>query len=303
MKEWGEIIRFALCRLVFASASMARAGKLVVLLLAIWGVHASTAHAETISISGTGSGVGTMRVLAQAFMKLNPSEKILILPTMGSGGGVNALLAGVLDVAVTGRPPQKKELSRGIVGIEYGKTPFVIVVAEGSEHPGLTINQLADIYSGKMNKWSGGSPLRLILRPEDDSDTKILKNMSADMRRSVEFSQSREGLLIAATEQELADYIEKIPGAVGPTSLALVLSEKRRLTPIALNGVTPSPKTIADGAYPYFKRLYLLVRPKGQSALAKKFVSFVLSPQGSEILSRTGHWLPRSGAANISASR
>jgi len=77
---------------------------------------------------------------------------------------------------------------------------------------------------------------------------------------------------------------------MGPSTLALLLSEKRTLKALALDGVAPSAQTIADGSYPLVKQLLIVTGPKTPPA-AQAFVSFVRSGAGRELLQQTGHWV------------
>jgi hypothetical protein len=53
-----------------------------------------SARSESITIGGTGAGVGTMRILAQEFQKTYPGDTIKVLDSIGSGGGIRAVLKG-----------------------------------------------------------------------------------------------------------------------------------------------------------------------------------------------------------------
>jgi len=66
-------------------------------------------------------------------------------------------------------------------------------------------------------------------------------------------------MLFAVTDQESAESIEKIPGAFGSTTLAQLLTEKRAIKALRFNGVEPSPGTLAEGSYPYFKPLFVVL--------------------------------------------
>lgn len=247
------------------------------------------AYADEIRIGGTGAALGTMTILADAFVKRQPDAKFNVLPSIGSGGGIKAVLQGAIHIAVSSRALNATERTAGAVEFEYGRTPFVFATAAAGKTTGLTTQNLIDIYSGSMGQWPDGSRIRLVLRPVGDSDSEIIKAISPAMREAKNAAEQRKGMLFTVTDQETATAIEGTPGALGPTTLALLLSEKRPLKALALNGVAPDAKSLADGAYPLFKQMYIVTSPKSPpSALA--FVAFVRSAAGREILQQNGHW-------------
>lgn len=74
---------------------------LFVLLVAdLSGGFGSASAAETsLRFGGTGGSLGPMRQLSEAFMKVNPDVAIEVLPSLGSGGGIKAVLAGAIDLS------------------------------------------------------------------------------------------------------------------------------------------------------------------------------------------------------------
>ena len=50
----------------------------------------SLAQAETIRIGGTGVALGGMALLGEAFERRNPDAVVVVLPSLGSSGGVNS---------------------------------------------------------------------------------------------------------------------------------------------------------------------------------------------------------------------
>ena len=56
--------------------------------------------ADTIKIGGTGGAIGTMNLLGEAFSKVHPQAKTILMPGLGSGGGRKALMGGAIDIAV-----------------------------------------------------------------------------------------------------------------------------------------------------------------------------------------------------------
>jgi phosphate transport system substrate-binding protein len=272
------------------SRNSARYGILFLMVMIIIGSLPVPVCADTVRIGGTGGALGGMKLLAEEFKKSHPVDMVIVLPSMGSSGGIKAVLSGALDIGIGNRALTDVEQGRGLVGREYARTPLVIAVAKKNSVSGLTLQQVTDIYSGKTRTWPDGTQLRLVMRPEAEFDTTVLKNMSADMNRAVQDALSRKGMIVAVTDQDSADAIEKIPGALGSTTLAQILSEKRALKELSLNGVDPGLKTIADGTYPYVKTFYLITGPNA-SALARQFIEFVFSARGREILTGSGHWM------------
>lgn len=147
-----------------------------------------------------------------------------------------------------------------------------------------------DIYAGKLEQWPDGSKLRLVLRPLGDSDSEVIKNISPAMREAKSAAEQRKGMVFTVTDQETASAIEKIPGALGPSTLALLVAEKRALKALALDGVVPSAQNVGNGSYPLVKQ-FLLVTSAKTPPDAQAFIAFVGSAMGREILLQTGHWV------------
>src|SRR5207247_1792448 len=76
-------------------------GCLTLLVLLYGLLMPSAAGAEKLTLGGTGSGLGTMQLLAEGFRQADPQFSLVVVPNLGSGGGLKALAAGALDLAVT----------------------------------------------------------------------------------------------------------------------------------------------------------------------------------------------------------
>lgn len=249
----------------------------------------STASAETVlKTGGSGFGLGVMEILAEAYKKSHPGVRIIIVPSLGSSGGIKALLNGSLDFAVSGRPLKEDEKSRGGNAMELARTPFVFIVNGKVNKHDITTRELENIYSGRMAAWPGGALLRLVLRPKTESDTAIIKGISPAMEQALESAQAREGMIMAITDQDSASAVDRVAGALGGGALTQVLTEKRPVRILSLNGVRPSIKGIRDGSYPLAKTLYLVTSQKTPEA-ARQFIAFIGSKTGREILSKYGN--------------
>jgi len=103
-------------------------------------------------------------------------------------------------------------------------------------------------------------------------------------------AEQRKGMPFAVTDQDAADSIENIPGALGTGTLALILSEKREIKALSWNGMVPDPASLADGSYPFYKVYSVVTGPK-TPPLAKDFAVFIQSATAREILVANGHWV------------
>lgn len=247
-----------------------------------------TVRAETLRITGTGGAIGGMRLLVEAFRKAEPGVDVIILPSLGSSGGIRAALAGKLDIGLSARALSPEETGQGLRQTAYARTAFVFAVNPDVKRSDTTLAEVLEIYAGRKTTWDDGAPLRLILRPGADTDTIALQKISPEMALAVERSQKREGLIVAKSDQNFADEIERTSGSFGATTLAIVVSEKRRIRILSLSGVKPTVKSVQDGTYPWTKTFYMVTRPT-PSPTAGKFIRFVRSPEGKAILTRVGH--------------
>lgn len=252
------------------------------------GTHGTIAAAETLRFGGTGSAQTTISLLGEAYTQRHPGTKIVGVANLGSSGGLKALAAGSIQLAAISRPLKAEELAQGLVAVEYGRSPFVFIANKPTVAT-ITLAEGARMIDGSTARWPDGAPIRLILRPPKDGDTELLKSMSAEMAAAVDKALARDGMIVAQTDQDAVDKIEKISGSFGFSTLALILAENRTAAIVPVGGVMPGVATLADKSYAFHKTLYLVSKgpPSGE---IRRFVDFVFSAEGQAILKRTGHW-------------
>lgn len=249
------------------------------------------AWAGEIKIGGTGNALGAMRLMGVAFEKQNPDVKVVVLPSLGTSGAIKAVPKGAIDIGLASRRLTDEEAKAGAVSVEYARSPLVFAVSAKTKATGLTLDQVADVYTGKLPAWPDGTQIRPILRQAGDDNTKQVRQMSPALDRALSVAEQRPGMPFATNDQETADKLESIPGALGVTTLCLILSEGRGLRPLAIDGVEPTAANGASGKYPHVKQLYYVAKTE-PSADAKRFIAFIHSTSGREVLARSGHWVP-----------
>lgn len=258
----------------------------LVLLTVAW-AQCSMAQ-ETIRVGGTGAGMVLVRYLLDVYAKSHPGVSAeVLMPPLGSNGGLRALAAGAIQVAVVSFPfgqqsaPVNTEASQYLPWV---RTPLMFTgraVVAGAQ---VSLSQVADIYAGKVTQWPDGQPLRLITRTERETDTKILRSLSRELDAAVMLAEKRIGLPFAENDIENQQKLERIPGSFGVIALGQVLLSGGTLKPISLDGVAPSIENLRGGSYRFEKPLYLVIREDASQA-TREFCRYL---QSSEVMARIG---------------
>ncbi len=248
----------------------------------------TTCSSAAIIIGGTGNALGTMRWLAQGYESANPEVKIKVLPSIGSSGAIKSVPTGRIQIGLSARPLKEAELKKGIVAIEYARTPTIFAVSNKTKVYEITESQLVDIYKGVLKTWPDGSAIRPLVRQAKDSNSKQVKALSPELDKAMDIAIANKDFLFASTDQEAVDTIEKTPGCFGVTALALILSEKRDIRALTFNGVAPTVEACILGEYPIFKRFYFILPKANRSAEVNAFLDFVFSKEGVAILKQNG---------------
>lgn len=105
--------------------------------------------AADIKIGGTGNALGTLRLMATAFNQRNPDVRAVVLASLGTRGAIKAVPKGAIDIGLSSRTLNDDEVKAGAVATEYARSPLVFALAVKSKVTALTLDEVADIYSGK----------------------------------------------------------------------------------------------------------------------------------------------------------
>lgn len=239
-------------------------------------------------MGGTGADLATMQQLGLAFSKRYPDVTVKILPSLGSSGGIKALHDSRLDIALTSRDLKPEEKQPSIQSKLYAYTPFIFVATPGYAKQTVSLINVQKIYDASLPYWPDGRAARVVLRPPGDSDSQILKNSIDGFSRVLLKAYQRKGKIIAFTDQESADYVERMAGAVTTSSLSLIKAEKRNLMPLVFDGIEPTVENLKNGHYKLKKSLYF-VFSTNPAEHVKHFIEFMKSDVAQRILLETGH--------------
>jgi phosphate transport system substrate-binding protein len=246
----------------------------------------AAAASKTLRMGGTGSSIGMLRQVGGEFAAAAGGVKVIVIPSLGSSGGIHALTDGKLDVAVSARPLKPAEAAKGVRQVLVLRTAYVLATSHRKPN-GLKTADLPKIFSASKPTWADGTPIRLILRPRSETDTKLLGKLFPGMDKAIEDLRRRAEVPIAATDQDNADMAERLPGSLTGTTLTQLMTEHRRLQLVTLDGVAPTLVNCENGSYRFAKNLYFILRPN-DAPVAQEFIAFLNSPQGEKALRDTG---------------
>jgi len=235
----------------------------------------------------------------------------------GSGTGIQSLINGELSFAQSSRPVLDQELNRAQQrGFSLKQIPVAIdglavAVNPNLNIPGLTIDQLKSIYTGKINNWSqvGGAniPIKPYSRRIVDGGTVEL--FVQDILGGQPFSPNVE--FISTTTQalqKLADspggiYYASAPEVVPQCSikpLPLGRTQGKYIAPYQETFVLPSEcpgkrnklniEAFKSGKYPITRNLFVVVKQNGQTEqqAGVAYANLLLTEQGQELITQAG---------------
>ena len=259
--------------------------RLACVLAAVALVRYDAVAGEAVRIGGTGSINEMVKRLAPLLLA-ETGMAVELIPSLGSSGGIAAAADGVLDLSISGRPLKPAETALGLKSAGELRTPFAIVTSHPNPN-GLKSADIARLYQSDKPIWADGKPIRIILRPTNESDTWLLGASFPGMAAAIKNVRTRADISIAATDQDNTKMAEETAGSLVAATYTQVKLEQRKLRFVAIDGVEPSVENFESGKYLYSKILYLVVAAKASPAGAK-FIAFLRSPKGAAALHETG---------------
>ncbi len=260
------------------------------------------AASKTIQIKGSDTMVNLGQSWAEEFMHRSPEASIAVTGG-GSGTGVSAILSGTCDIAQSSRDitaDEKAKASSTGAPIKESTVAYDgIAVIVNNDNPilQLTIDQLSDIFSGKVKNWKevGGKDVPvLVLSRERNSGTHVFFLEHVVRRGNAKGPEEfASGALMMPSNQSIVEQVQSSEAAIGYVGLGYVTKD-HRVVAVAKTAqdkfVLPNNETVLSKEYPIGRSLYFLTRGEPKGAV-KDFIDFVLGPDGQEVV-RTLDFVP-----------
>ena len=276
-----RIVSIALCLIL--ALSLAACGQTAA--PAATEAPATTAAAKlsgTVATDGSTSMEKVVGALGEAFMEANPDTTFTYNPT-GSGSGIQAVQEGRCDIGLSSRALKDAEKEAGLTETVLAYDGIAMIVNPANPVEDLSLEQIADIYTGKITNWSevGGNDSQIVLiGREAGSGT---RGGFEEIVGVVDACQYRQEL---SSTGDVITTVAQNPDAIGYASLAAV---KDTVKALKVAGVTPTEATVKDGTYT-IQRPFVLATKTGEKLndVAQAFFDYATSADVGEIITAAG---------------
>jgi phosphate transport system substrate-binding protein len=245
-----------------------------------------TVQTIPVRVGGTGMGLALMRAVGDQIERTAPEIQTQVLPSLGTAGGINALVAKAIDVAIATRPAGADEATAGIETAACLNTALIFATSRAESFDIRAID-LPALYREANPQFPDGRPLKVILRSRTGSEVPYLISRFAALEEAFAAAYRRTGIPVGATDQENAVLAQRTADSFAITTLLQIRAEKLNLTPLSLDGVMPAPQTIADGSYPMPLKVCLLVTRDAAPAV-RRIATYITTPAGRRLVRAFG---------------
>jgi len=255
----------------------------------------------TVSIQNKGSDtiVNLALAWAERYQTAHPEVRISVTGG-GTGTGIAALINGTVDIANASRQIKTEELDKAIANkhdpVEFviARDAIAVIVNPSNPVNQLTIQQISDIYSGKISNWSqvGGENRPIVrLSRETNSGTHVyfLETVLRQGSKEDKTLFAQNTLLLPSSEGIISE-VRLNENAIGYDGLGYVTEEVKMLA-VAKDPAgpyyIPSAETVNLGQYPVARDLYMYTVTQPAGAI-KDYLDWIYSAEAQAIVTELG---------------
>lgn len=241
----------------------------------------------TVNTDGSTSMADVMAVLQETFKEVQPGVTVNYTGS-GSSSGITNVLNGSVDIGLSSRALTDEEEEQGAVSHIVALDGVAIVVNPENTVSDLTVEQIAQIFSGEITNWSEvGGP---------DAEIAVFGRESGSGTRGAfeEIVGVEDACVYTNEYSSTGDMVGAVagnPNAIGYASLSAV---DESVVAVKVNGVTPSEATVKDGTYE-IQRPFVMVTKEGVelSDAAQAFLDYATSAEVAEYIAAAGAVSPQ----------
>lgn len=208
----------------------------------------------------------------------------------GSAAGIKAVLNNIAQIAASSRSLSKKELKH-LKAIVIARDALAVVVHPSNPVQNITLGQLRNILSGKINNWkqlriSLDKPIQLV----NDSSGAGTRAAMEKLVMGKSKEKTTDGVpitlmsVVVNSSVEMKANIASFKYAIGYLPFNYV---DNTVKPLYLNNIPPTYAAAYRGKYPLFRNLYYALK-KNATELELAYIYYVLSSEGQDIVVQEG---------------
>lgn len=255
---------------------------------------------RTIQNKGSDTLVNLALAWAERYRTIQPDLSIAVTGG-GTGTGIAALINNTVDIANASRHMKDDEIeaakANGITPVEFTVAIDALAIIVNPANPinQLTIDQLADIYTGKITNWQevGGNDAPIVLLSRETNSGTHVYFLEQVVRKGDKENKEifAPQTLLMPSSVGIASEVRRNPNAIGYDGFGYVDPEHEKLIAVAVDVdspyVLPSVETGADGTYPIARGLYMYTSGEPSGAI-QAYLDWILGPEGQTIVAELG---------------
>ena len=208
------------------------------------------------------------------------------------------LIAGNYDVIFVAQPSKEQRAMAEEAGVEFNMYPigyeaFVFIVNEKNPVDSLTLQQIKDIYTGKITNWKELGGKDQSIRPfqrdtNSGSQTAFIKVMGKDVELLAPKTHKVSGM--DGLVDVVSDY-ENHSNAIGYSFRYYIESMEKNVNIkiLKLNGIEATRENIRTKQYPITDNFYAITIKGRETENTRKLINWILSDQGQELIEKVGY--------------
>ncbi len=258
---------------------------MVTALFLLWGC---APRGPSVSIDGSSTVFPIVNVMAEDFGNAHPEVRI-VANKSGTGSGMQKFARGEIDIATASRPIETKEVEALTAAkVEFVEIPLAYDGVTVIVHPTNPITHLSHEQlraawqvNPSINDWAslGGESGKISFYGPTDNHgtfevfTEAINGTKGNIRRDVQANQDFNVVV-----QSVAGD----PRGMGYVGLDYYLENLDKVKAVAVDGVKPTPESIADGTYaPLSRPLFLYISKRAmERPEIREFVQYALGDGG-----------------------
>jgi phosphate transport system substrate-binding protein len=248
------------------------------ILISLFSIIALSANAFTITGAGASFPYPVYAKWAEQY-KAETGNNVNY-QSIGSSGGIKQINAKTVDFGASDVAVKQSDLDKnGQVQFPMVMGGVVVVVnipGVKNNQLNLTIQQVADVFSGKITNWKNlgqglpDKPITLAVRSDGSGTTGVFTQYLSDysehfkstvgVGKSVNWPENRVG---GKGNAGVAAMVKQISSSIGYVEFAY--AKQNALVTTKLNGVEPSVDTFKSGDWLLTAETFLIVYPNGEN--------------------------------------